>query len=131
MGARRSVRSADGSPTVTTLDLDAVLSGQVQWRPRQVAALYGLFSLSAATPYLWARAGLMASVLPLLRADRPVALWAGFEATSNGNFESRLLELGPLLELHLRELHSVLSARAAVTVEDGAPTFGVGLYCWY
>lgn len=136
VGVRRSTRTIDVL-TATTYDIDALLTGDVTWRPQQKASLYGQFSFSAANPYLWARVGAMASAVPLLRANTPVAVWLGFEVTTNGNFESRVLELGPVVEVPIRDIHTVFSARGGLSLQraggelEQAPTIGLGVYWWY
>lgn len=137
LGLRRSTRQVEGSLADRTVELDASLTGDVQWRPQQKAAIYGLFSFTAANPYLWARVGATMSVIPFLRTNAPVALWVGGEATSNGNFESRQLELGPVIEVPVRDLHMVFSARGGVALQQiegnfvQSPTAGLGVYWWY
>jgi hypothetical protein len=136
-GVRRSTRKVELVLDETTLGIDALLTGDVSFRPQQKAALYSSFSFSAANAYLWARVGAMASIVPFLRANPPVAMWAGFEVTSNGNFESRLLELNPVIEVPIRDIHAVFSVRSGVALERvggtlvTAPTFGAGVYWWY
>ena len=137
LGMRRSTLRTEGVRD-SNLELDASLTGDVQWRPQQKAAIYGLFSFTAANPYLWARVGATASVIPFLRPNAPVAIWLGGEVTSNGNFESRLLEIGPVLEVPVRDIHTVFSLRGGVALEEDnegnlvqAPTVGLGVYWWY
>jgi hypothetical protein len=114
---------------------DASLEGNALWHPWPQAQLYGVFNFNAANPYLWARSGVTHAVVPL-RIDAPVSLRLGVEATSSGTFQSRVLELGPVVEVPVRPVGLVVSARGGVALDRSqvsssselSPTLGIGVY---
>jgi hypothetical protein len=134
MHTQYATTTLDGA-TGSALRLDASFEGNGLWHPWPVAQVYGLFNFNAANPYLWARVGATHQAYPL-RLGAPVALRAGAEATSSGTFQSRVLELGPVVELAVRDLGAVVSARAGVALAQyGAPggpepslSLGIGMY---
>jgi hypothetical protein len=141
LGARRSTRVVESDPTftpVTTIEPDATLSGDIYWRPRQRAQVYGGFSFTAANPYLWLRVGASHPIVPFDPVNAPVSLWLGFEGSNSGPFASRLLELSPVLEVPVRDLRTVFSVRAGMAFEEHGDgyerqgyTGGLGIYWAY
>ncbi|MEZ4235984.1 MAG: hypothetical protein R3F59_07430 [Myxococcota bacterium] len=116
------------------LQLDASLEGNVVYSPWAQAQLYGIFNFSAASPYLWARAGATHAIVPQ-RTDSSLALRGGLEATSSGTFQARILEVGPVLELAARDIGAVFSVRGGLAVDTGdalrsrlSPSLGAGAY---
>jgi len=137
--ARQETTRIDGSDRVTTDALfDATFAGNIGWRPRQRADLYGSFSFSSATAYLWAQVGATVTVLPLHKLDPPVSLLAGVEGSTSGNKFSRIWAVGPVLELPIASIRSAISVRGGVSFLEpaGLPTttsltLGVGVYWSY
>lgn len=132
--AQHATSLIDGAPD-RGFRFDASLEGNALWHPWPQAAMYGVFNFNAANPYLWARSGVTHAVVPL-RPDAPVSLRLGVEATNSGTFESRVLELGPVVEVPVRSLGAVFSARGGVALEqygkvggpEPSPTLGFGVY---
>ncbi|MEQ1505846.1 MAG: cellulose biosynthesis protein BcsS [Myxococcota bacterium] len=136
IGARRSTVKL-GDDRDRRVELDATLSGDLYWRPGQRAQLYGTFSFNAVGPYLWARSGATVPVAPFSGRSAPVSLWLGAEATSVGTFDDRVLEVGPVAELPVRELGAVFSLRGGVALDErdgfdpSGLSFGAGVYWSY
>jgi hypothetical protein len=137
VGVRHVTWSLDGVAT-KELRPDATLSGDVYWRPDQRAQIYGLFSFTAADPYLWARAGATHPLIPLVRRDAAASLWLGAEATTSGTFYARMLEAGPVAELAIRDLGAVVSVRGGLALRESgqaavesSPSIGLGVYWAY
>ena len=137
LGARHATRTV-GDFSEARLVPDATLGGDIQWRPDQRASIYGLFSFMAAEPYLWARAGAMHPVYPFIPRDEAASVWLGVETTSSGNFRSRLLEVGPVMEVPVRDLRAAFSVRGGLAIRHTGDLFirqgftlGAGLYWSY
>jgi hypothetical protein len=107
-GMRRTTTVDRGEPP--TIGGDAQLSGACAWRPSGRFELVGTGTFDAVQSYLWTRAGATASVVG--RPDGPVSVRAGLEWTDSGGWTGRDRELGPVAEVPLRALHTVVAVRA-------------------
>lgn len=120
------IRRTTGGPAGPAVGPSAALSASAFWRPAEVVELSALGTFEAVDPYAWGRLG--ASVRAV-GARGVLAVWAGMELTDSGTFTTRDRDVGPVVQLHLRPLRSVLAVRGSVpTRGPGPPTLGVSTY---
>lgn len=120
------VRRITGGPSGPVVGPSAALSASAFWRPAEVVELSALGTFEAVDPYAWGRLG---AAVRATGGRGALAVWAGMEFTDSGTFTTRDRDLGPVVQLHLRPLRSVLAVRASLpTSGQGPPTLGVSTY---
>jgi hypothetical protein len=135
--ARRDGLRIEGGDPDYTVEPDASLSGNIGLRPGSGTAIYSYATFSAVNQNLWARAGAIQQIVPLLARGTKASLWLGPEATVLGGRETRLYELTGVAEVPVRKLHATFSLRGGVSMQREAgrterqPTGGVGVYWYY
>jgi hypothetical protein len=126
-----------GGKTTHSLDIGALVGGDIYALLGRRAVLSVAVSFSGANTYLWSRIGFKHQIIPAFKRHTWAQLWLGVDATARGNQDARALEAGVLAEVPFRDLHAAVNVRGGLSVEDvgegpvPTPTVGLGMYYSY